>query len=384
MIYFLILFLVGCGNPTEKPASTKATIPAELSGKSADKTLPSADFRLKPQPEPGVYELEIEWDTASVLVDEVWIEKETKGHPREYIFRSQEAKGSYTDKSLQFGKNYGYQVFATSEGRSFPLGAMALSLPEDWVVPAGEHAWVQRPLGRLFLSKGSVVRLEKKDMALELLELHSAGGTIETYQTGEAAPEATAGRSGGRIQIRAGFATGTVTLASRGESGGPGLNGQNGKPGNPGADALPEVRFYDGHAHGHSNMQSRMALPKEMFTHVTIPRTPATDGQNGEPGAPGTNGGDGGSSGGVLLKVDKAGSFLPIIVSQGGSGGSGGRGGVGGAGGEGGIVRDLPPSPHPLIGGKRGIPGENGCDGTAGKKGADGPTEVVLQGNKVL
>ncbi len=377
--FFLLFFMIGCGGSPDKPVRPQAA-PTEPAGTVTNETLPSADFHLQPQPEPGVYELAIEWDAANLLVDEVWIEKATKTKPREYLHRSQLSQGTYQDKELRYGENYDYQVFAISDGRTFPLGAMSLSLPEDWVVPEGEQAWVQRPLGRLFLSKGSVIRLEGNDLSLELLELHSEGGTIETFRAGETASEANAGRSGGRIHIKAGLAVGNLTLASRGESGGPGTCGQNGNPGAPGSNVPPVFSLLD----GRMVMTARVSISKEKPRKFVLERLPATDGQNGEPGSPGTNGASGGASGGIRLEVERAESFLPVIVSQGGAGGTGGRGGAGGAGGEGGLVTDLPPSPHPLMGGRKGAEGAPGSDGTVGEKGTDGPIEVILGGKKVI
>lgn len=381
-LFFLALLVTGCGGAVNPPDRLPPKPTAEPGLRSTNQTLPSAGFQLQPQPEPGVYELAIQWDTAALLADEVWIEKTIKGRPKEFLHRSDANQGSYQDKALRFGELYDYQVFATSDGRIFPLGALSFTLPEDWVVPEGEHAWVPRPLGRLFLSKGSVIRLEEKDLSLDLLELHSDGGTIETFREGEAA--ALAGRKGGKIHIKAGLAVGNIVLASRGEAGGPGAPGQPGKPGSPGANGGPEHRAVDEHSYGSAMMQSRIALPKEGWTRVVVPRTPATDGQTGEPGSPGANGAEGGASGGVRLEVDKAYSLLPKVISQGGAGGLGGSGGAGGEGGEGGLIPDLPALPHPLMGGRKGATGAPGIDGTPGKKGADGPLEIFLGGRKVL
>lgn len=222
---------------------------------------------------------------------------------------------------------------------------------------------------RIVLGRGSFITTGGQDVRLEIGELVSDQGTIQTFAEGQKAEIARDGRSGGKIELVVGRASGKLHLELRGEDGGNGVNGKDpdeslrGTKGYPGANAIYSGSYDTG---GH-NLQS-----------------PAQNGGRGGPGLPGFpggNGGRGGNSGSASIKILEASEFdlsVQKIPGLGGVNGVGGKGGPGGFGGDPGKDLLAQGASRPIYT----SPGPQGAEGPAGPNGnagAGGEVEKLCQ-----
>ncbi len=210
---------------------------------------------------------------------------------------------------------------------------------------------------RIVLARGAFITTGGQDVRIEIGELVSDQGTIQTFAEGQKAEIGRDGRSGGKIELIVGRASGKLHLELRGEEGGDGANGKDpdeslrGTKGYSGANASYSGSFEYGHT-----LQS-----------------PAKDGGRGGPGLPGFpggNGGRGGNTGIASIKILEAGEFDLVAQKLPGFGGAKGIGGKGGPGGFGGD-----PGKDTLAQGSARVyasPGPQGADGPAGSSGNAG------------
>jgi hypothetical protein len=375
MVWFVILFLWGCGHEDPAPKVPLAAGPSVSEG--AEEQAPFFDWKLVPLADPGKYSVELFWKRGNVLAGEIWVERTDSRGKSEVIARLAPNETHYEVSGAEFqaGETYHYRVIAVDDGNWVALGGCRAEIPTDLVLETGVYFWTPRDLGRLYLKKGAIIRTGAEDFTLSLLELYSDNAVIETFGSDEHALPGAAGRAGGKISLKVGKARGALTIVSRGEKGGDGADGAPGSEGAPGANASPEIRSFDQSAWVLDSLPSSGHTPrKEGYFPISKVRGNAGEGAPGGPGIDGTPGMPGGDSGGVVLEVNEAAGFLPTVLSVGGRGGTGGSGGVGGAGGPGGTVPDLPALPNPLVGGKS---GPKGPDGKMGPPGADGKAGAV-------
>lgn len=222
---------------------------------------------------------------------------------------------------------------------------------------------------RLILGRGGFITTGGQDVRLEIGELLSDQGTIQTFSEGQKAEKGRDGRGGGKIELVVGRATGKLFLELRGEDGGNGLDGKDpdeslrGAKGYSGAPAMYSGSFDTG---GH-----RLERP-------------AKDGGRGGPGLPGFPGGNGargGNSGFASIRIIETSEFELVAQKRPGIGGSYGLGGKGGPGGFGGdpgtdhLAQGSGAAPYTS-------PGQQGAEGPAGvngNTGASGEAEKLCQ-----
>jgi hypothetical protein len=254
-------------------------------------------------------------------------------------------------------------------------------LSKPWVIQA--KRLILKPGGKL-VSRGA-------DIQIEVEELYTEGGQIETFSDSQQQTNPQVGQDGrnsGRLIVQAKKEfQGKLKLISRGEAGGsgiPGLSAQElglgipapAEAGNPGVVGV-DIGFSRG-----LNFE---ALPRELPERPSRPipfcETAARDGGHGQKGFPGGAGGPGmrgGDSGEIRLYVpanvqpDIEIIRIPGAPGLGGQGGLGGPGGEGGNGGAPGVFagRTICPAGNK---GPQGPVGDTGASGAIGQAG-----QVVL------
>lgn len=204
-------------------------------------------------------------------------------------------------------------------------------------------------LRKLTFTRGSVLYTMGADTEIEVEELISENGRIETFPEGARAGSGQNGRSGGHIYMRAERAQGSLTVILRGEGGGHGMNGKAPDDSLRGADG-PDVTG------GCNSIGDRPPRP----VHVS-------SGHRGLKGYTGEKGGSGGNSGVLSMVLDDR-LLRVTVLREPGAGGQGGVGGLGGLGGNPGRIKT-----HCDTVGKAKTPEElRGDSGDIGETGASG------------
>ncbi len=372
--WLIFIFLSACGR-SPAPAVSVAPPSSETAASPsapARAEMPEVRFAVVPLEALGAYRVDLHW-TAPSGRREFWVERRRGFEKR--VIANLEGVLQWSDTEVWPGQTFAYSVTAREEDSSWELGTVEVKIPVDKTLGTGEHVWdFDVPMGRLHLEKGAVIRLGERDLDLDLLELRSEGGRIETWPTGSLA--AADGARGGRIRIRAVAAQGAIDLISRGQNGAAGSAGAEGPPGNPGAPG--QVAAYEMDFQRLNLIQRRILPGLERDAYVIKSAAiPPGAGRDGGTGGNGKDGWRGGDSGGVRLEIQNAGPFLPTLISEGGLGGAGGAGGRGGPGGasglwqgnDGGLPAKYQPRYEPPAPGKAGAAGLDGKPGTAGKAG---------------
>ena len=234
-------------------------------------------------------------------------------------------------------------------------------------------------IGRLIILETGVITTNGHELKLEVEEIVSHGGTIDTTPVYPKLKSGEHGRNAKTFHLVAKSGRGDLTIIAKGQDGAKGSKGIHGATGAKGGR---------GH-NGEYSYERRCWLSTSPITPMT-PREPEPpcekhyycskqtgDGGRGHRGGQGSKGGTGGNAGlssPVLIEVtdpSKLTVSTQVQAGLGGSGGDGGSGGQGGAGGDAGkrdsknLCRVAKPGPKGPLGPR----GSQGNNGSSGKKG---------------
>lgn len=319
---FCLFLLTACAEPPPAPV----TAPAARSVAA----FPTLCARVTPGAQQG-YRVQLKWEAAELGAEEWWVSREDAQGRRATVGRVPASESSVVDASAEAGQHYRYTLHAQGGPARSEIAEASVQTPEDWVVPRGISPARSGKFGRLILEAGAVLRTGEADLELQVAQLRSDNGVIETFGRAEPAAAGQPGRRGGHIRLRVGEFSGDLRVVSRGEQGGRGSTGAKGSKGQPPRAEIPATFVFEG-----------------------VKVIPGTAGGTGGVGGPGSAGGDAGD-----LSVDV--TDYRGWISALSEGGLGGEGGEGGPGGDGGGDKDLKGAT-----GKTGLPGPSGASGKAG------------------
>jgi hypothetical protein len=377
------------------------------SGKKTGEITSVLAAEIVAMPEPDRYQVRLSWKKTMGASLKGWLIQRTETANGDGRTVKRDANDeSHADTTVEAGKRYHYALSRIEEKTTFLEASADVEIPKDLEVQSIVEMEGSIRAGRVFLRQGSRILTRGKDLIIDAMEVLSDNGTIETFPVGQRASVGAAGRSGGRLIIRARRGTGVLQIFARGEaggSGGTGAWGRDGKRGQNGEVGLGTHERVDVvctcHRRARSLMErmktfdasgllARMEWLREQGNHRCI-RQP-TDGLMGESGGRGSAGGDGGAGGAsarVLVKIEETSDLAVNVLSEPGRGGAPGRGGRGGAGGLGGA-----PGDHALDfffvcrnarSGSNGLSGEPGVWGKQGRDGSRNST-CVIQGKNAF
>ncbi len=225
---------------------------------------------------------------------------------------------------------------------------------------------------KLNLSNGTHLYLEDYSGLIQIDQLQSANGIIQTFPQGAKASNDVPGRPGGKVELLLNSAVGNLTIRMFGEAGGNGspgappdekIQGKAGQPGNPATYFEPAT-----------------INPSLKLAYCQTPPGNGHDGGRGRQGYPGNAGANGGDSGFAKVELLNHSDFEIQSFYKAGQKGFGGPGGAGGLGGIGGPAGSIAakimatitycePAAAGATGGTgdQGHPGGEGQDGLANK-----------------
>lgn len=247
--------------------------------------------------------------------------------------------------------------------------------------------------GVIFFERGAVLTTEGASLVLHAQRLYADDAKIQSFteEQAKALPsEGQAGRSGGRIVIRAASAAGGLKFEMRGTAGGRGyVAGPQTQVKGVSPQGAPGVVGHFCEApvlktkNGVWSLQSR-SLGRCSYECVRHPGD-GLPGENGFDGLPGGRGSRGGASGFVEVDVDKQDpEFHAEVAHLPGQGGPGGAGSAGTAGGEGGLPGDDLGICRKARKGPTGAQGLPGATGPAGSAGDIEVSQLVISGQKIF
>ena len=353
LITLVAFGLWGCQNSkTEPPADSPsvdvtAPKPADEIAKKKKKN-PTFTASVRSTPKPNVYVVVLEWRNVASDPD-AWTIDKRDGQIIVAPFST--LAGSVrrlTDLDVIAGKTYTYSLKTDQREDSEPLESVTVTIPKDQEIHGKQELGSLTKINRLFLYPDSELITQGKEFQLEVNEILSQGGTIESFAE-NAAPSipGSDGKSAESIHIRAKGGTGVLHLIARGENGAQGIPGTAGTPGAPGKA-------------GFCWSEASYVFPGD--------GGPAGDGLEGGPG------GHGGNSPRVLVEIENPRGLKIVPNKIAGHGGAGGPGGMPGIGGPGGIK---PPYARCMVIGGVGHKGPDGKRGPDGKEGANGITQPI-------
>ena len=306
------------------------------------------------------------------------------GHELVFPIGEREKQNGFADSEVTPANSYTYTLSPTANVLSPSTPPLTIEIPEDLDVKALLKRVAASPdshikgFRRLFLDSAEPFTTSGRELTIEVDEIRSSNGSIQTFPENQTAPLGTNGHSGGSLTIRAKRVLGTLNIVMRGERGGQGQQGLSGSGGALGAVGPTERT-------GSPWMQPFCRGVPRYTGDEFVRRHPARGGVGGQGGTghAGFPGMQGGFTGNLVVEipgVDE--SQIHFIVQPGlaGEGGNGGLGGDGGPGGPGGAIQGnhdcdggrslcCPPSPQGATGprgeqGPKGPPGTNGDRGT--------------------
>ena len=354
-------------------AFKKEPEPADVRMMSAEEG-PSFDARLIPGSEPQMYQVQLNWAAPSTAVDGWVLLRDDDQGQRIRTHLSGDVL-SFTDTEVVAGHSYIYEIAALHGKNGYQSQTARARVPLDFVVEGTQIVnRIGSDYGRLFFKPGSRILTQGRGLEINVTEIISQDGIIETFPENQTAESGLRGRSSGVITIQAKRAArGILRFYLRSESGGVGAPGAAGGPGARGAPGAPgESGYFPG-------------MPDGVNYCFKAP----SNGGRGDKGARGGSGGRGADGGDIdLLSVsilEESGFQMPVEVSagRGGAGGEGGCGGVGGEGGAAGVVVEKKIFPGrqpdliqrinlPVCKANSGSRGEDGERGSQGSNGIDG------------
>ncbi len=371
LISTFVLFLSGCAEPEED-----------------DKTI-GFSTTVVADPSPNKYLVELKWNSNGSSPRGWFIRREEMESGKDYVTALEHARNSFQDNRVVAGKTYHYEFGSVEDIGNVKRAESTVTIPFDLELTSATINPNTSGINRLFLRKGARLQLQDKPLNLNVAEILSDEGIIESFPEGQTAAPQANGRPGGRIEIHAKKAIGRLYVYGRGEHGGPGLVGKNGLPGKRGPEghyALSTCEKVDVVCNCGSRFHeleegvkrgevfSIFQFMAEKVRHRCITQTgDGGIGFPGERGGIGGNGGNGGDSSKIFIEISDP-SALELktypLAGLGGTGGPGGEGGDGGLGGAPGsrsldyyyVCREAHPGPK----------GPNGSKGDTGKTGESG------------
>jgi hypothetical protein len=232
---------------------------------------------------------------------------------------------------------------------------------------------------RLTLLEGAVLATNGQALQLDVEEVVSFGGVIDTTPVDPTPAAGANGISGGLFHLTATRGRGNLSIVAGGQSGAVGLKGavgevgaKGGRGGNGANDYTTECWFSalalferdpGGPGHCHKNWSCSRQTGD------------GAQGARGTIGKPGLAGGSGGDSAPILVELEDPSGLLVSTEAHPGKGGSGGQGGDGGIGGPGGDpgARDSRNICRVANRGPQGTRGDQGPLGLGGKDGNEQP-----------
>jgi len=381
-----------------------------LIAESEEESLP-LHYKVTPLPEPHRYQVELDWSGAPAKSAGWALTREDESLETATLFQGDEAVRTWTDDTVEEGKGYRYSLWRSAEGELTLHSQVGVRISLDRVVDGVEETSRIAGVRRLFLTPAARLRPSGAELRIEVDEIHSDGGTIESFPK-ESVALAGDGRSGAPMFLKAGLARGKLTIIARGENakaGAEGKSGAAGADGRPGKDA-ESGRRYEAPANFTGTFLGlalcplfqnchRMERQEDVdrfyelarqkvsphFTHASwtqlfVCKQDLERGQNGssgEPGGDGAAGGKGGDASALHVEIADSKDFLFKIETEPGQGGAGGKAGAGGAGGKGSASGK--PDAMGLCPTKPGD-GMNGPNGASGKAGPAGiPGKILPQ-----
>ncbi len=340
--------------------------------------------QIEPLPAPNQYRVHLKWKMKEDPA--AWrLRREVRSEGAKPLVTLDGSEREYVDTTVSAGETYKYYL-ETSEGSA---KAEVTALVYSDLVIQGVMTPESFAAHRLFFTPGSKIRTEGKDVQINVEEIISDGGTVESFHYGQTAPEEQPGRAGRRIEIRAKRASGLLYVTAQGENGGRaargasitqpaerGPRGVNGQCGYRGTEVNCESLTAD-----NLELWRRLAATPGPTQHVyqdalskLYCKVQPGDGGPGLPGKQGEKGGTGGAggdSGEIYVRVENAANFEVkpnLYPGHGGEWAPGGNGGPGGPGGDPGRQDHLKLCRLAT----QGPDGPNGLMGPWGEKGKEG------------
>lgn len=234
---------------------------------------------------------------------------------------------------------------------------------------------------RLTLLEGAVIATNGQEIKLDVQELVSNNGVIDTTPYEPAPSIGVSGLAGGMVHLTAAVGHGNLNITAAGQNGG---NGSKGAMGNSGSQGAP-----GGNAAVNYTTECTLAVPflslfmidpdhhSHCFKNWYCSAETGDGGQGarGGIGHAGLIGGNGGDSSPVLIEIEDPKDIVVRVNPKVGVGGTGGPGGDGGSGGAGGIagIRDSGNLCRAAAQGPQGPRGAQGPQGPSGKDGIEKP-----------
>ncbi len=231
-------------------------------------------------------------------------------------------------------------------------------------------------IANLRIDENAHLFLENYSGRIQIANLESKFGFIQTFDSNQRAPLGLDGRSGGSVTIEIANAQGELNLVMIGEKGGDGDNAA--EP----SESKRGMKGIDGEKSKYNLKDISSFLPGG-FVCVKA----GTKGLNGGKGIRGDDGGDGkngGHSGKAIVKL-AAGALLINSQNKGGVKGLGslaGLGGPGGIGGKTGTESDPDQVCGSVPAGSEGPQGDSGKDGHDGEDGVASKNQLFINGLK--
>lgn len=226
---------------------------------------------------------------------------------------------------------------------------------------------------RLTILEGAVLATNGHPLSLDVEEIVSFNGRIDTTPTEPVASVESHGASGGLFQLSAKRGRGNLHIVAGGQNGGVGAKGALGDPGSKGARGHDGKNDYQTDCLLSALSVFHREFPGRCFKNWYCSRQTGDGAQGGRGGTgkPGLKGGAGGDSSPVLIDLEDPSGIIITTEVQVGKGGIGGPGGDGGPGGQGGDPgsRD---SRKLCRSANRGPQGPLGNQGPLGPSGDDG------------
>ncbi len=354
---------------------------------------------IKPDGKPNQYSVTLTWRGTYQAGN--WIIRRTEGKSNTVLLEAlPEASSYFTDKTTLPGTQYRYELGMNGRDGFYPISEISVLTPKDLVVTGRMILSDAGPYSRAFFTENSILVTNGTPLKLELKEIVSLGGVIETFPDGAKSAPGVAGKTPETIQIYAERGTGQLRINTRGERGGDGTDGQDGVKGATGLAGAPgdwgmnpelyKNQFANGieaeeremrrqpWPPGHEQWKSVLGAVRR-FICARLPGNGAR-GAGGTAGTDGSDGGNGGNSGSVNIKIAE-GDMLVTVHPQPGTAGLAGRLGKGGEGGDGGVpgALDVGHVCPPAKTGDRGSSGLDGRQGRIGERGVTSPSCIRLK-----
>ena len=239
-------------------------------------------------------------------------------------------------------------------------------------------------IGRLTILEGGVLATDGQELALDVQEIVSWNGVIDTTPQNPALTIGSSGRSGKLFHLTAKSGSGQLKIISAGQNGATGQQGSTGDAGGTGGRGSDGADNFStecwlasfspfGHEPGGTGHCSKN-------WYCSKQTGDGAQGARGGTGRVGLSGGPGGDASPVLVELaDPTGIQISteVRIGKGGDGGLGGNGGPGGGGGDPGS-RDSKNLCRVAERGPQGPVGDQGPQGPTGKDGVPKPVCLRL------